>query len=199
MNELKSFEKLKDNLEKFPSIGAKSAERIAYNLLNMSDEEIEEFISNIHEVKTKIHRCPNCGLLTEQETCTICTDPTRSHDKCILMLDSKDVGAFDKVESFNGVYHVLRCNINPGKQQTRKDSGLDEFLSRIENEKIKEVIVAFGGTIEEEITISIVTKILTTKNIKVSRIARGIPRGQTLEYVDSLTLSDALDGRIEIK
>ncbi len=199
MNELKSFEKLKDNLEKFPSIGGKSAERIAYNILNMSDEEIEEFISNIHEVKTKIHRCPNCGLLTEESTCTICTDPTRSHDKCILMLDSKDVGAFDKVESFNGVYHVLKCNINPGKQQTWANSGFDDLLARIEKEKIKEIIITFGGTIEEEITISIVSKVLNAKNIKVSRIARGIPRGQTLEYVDSLTLSDALDGRIELK
>lgn len=198
MNELKSFEKLKDCLERFPSIGAKSAERIAYNLLEMSDEEVEEFLASIKEAKNKIHHCPNCGLLTEDSLCNVCSSSLRNHSLCILIRDSKEIDFFEKVETFNGVYHVINCNINPTKQETWEKSGLNKLLERVEKENIKEVIFTFGGTIEEEITISIIKNFLQKKGVKVSRIASGIPHGQSLEYLDSVTLKNALEGRIEI-
>ncbi|MBP5694795.1 MAG: hypothetical protein J6X03_05115, partial [Bacilli bacterium] len=122
MSDLKSLEKLKDEFEKFPSVGTKSAERIAFNFLSMSDEEVNRVLEAINEVRTKIHKCPICGLLTEQESCTICNDPNRNHDVCIVMLNSKDVGAFDKVDNFNGVYHVLSSTINPSRMYLEDNS-----------------------------------------------------------------------------
>lgn len=199
MSDLKSLEKLKDEFEKFPSVGTKSAERIAYNFLTMSDEDVKKILDSINDVRTKIHKCPICGLLTEQDSCVICSDPNRNHDICIVMLDSKDVGVFDKVDNFNGVYHVLNSVANPSKMNINDNSGINDFVKRVEKEKIKEVILTFGTSIEEQVTTIILSNLLTPLGVKISKIAHGVQHGQSLEYVDTLSLKDALEGRVELK
>ena len=199
MKDLKAVEKLADSFSLFPSIGTKTAERMAYALLDMDENDVKNLIENIEEVKNKIHPCPICGILTEEETCSICSDPDRNHTQCIVVASSKDILPFEKIGTYNGVYHVLGGLINPSKNITPGSLKIEELKTRIEKEGIKEIIIATNATPEGEITALYLSKILANTNLNITRLAYGMPIGASFDYIDSLTLDKALKGRTKIK
>lgn len=199
MKELESIEKLKDSFSLFPSIGGKTAERMAYAILNMPDEDVKEILTSIENAKNNIHPCPICGLLTEDEHCSICDDNSRDHHTCLVIESSKDAISFENTGSFNGVYHVLGGLISPRKNIGPEDINIDKLIERIDKEDIHELILATGATLEGETTALYITSILKDKNINISRIAYGIPIGANLDYLDNLTLDRALKGRTKLK
>lgn len=198
MKELKTLLSLIDSFSKLPGIGAKTAERMAYAVLDMKKEDVEEFGKAIIESKTKIHKCPKCGLYTEDDLCDICSNPNRDHSVCIVLTQPKDVLPFEKINDYNGVYHVLGGLISPSKGYGPENLNLDSLISRISSEGIKEVIIATNPTLEGETTSLYVSKILEKENVTVTRLAYGLPFGASLDYADSLTLTKALEGRKKI-
>ncbi len=199
MKELKSIIDLTNSFKKFPSVGSKSAERMAYALLDMDKKEIEGLIKTIEEVSNKVHQCPICGVLTEDDICSICKDPNRNHSTCIVVSYPKDVFSFEEIDSYHGVYHVLNGEISAYHGVTPKDLRIGELLKRIDEENIKEIIIATNPNIEGETTALYLAEILKNKNVVVSRIGFGMPIGGQLDYTDSLTLKRSLDNRTSIK
>ena len=198
MKELEAIQKLADSFSLFPSVGFKSAERMAYALLNLSKEDVDLLIKNIEEVKKNIHPCPNCGILIEGDTCPICSSSERDHTTCLVLANAKDAISFEKIGSFNGTYHILNGLINPSKNIGPEDIRIDSLILRIEKEGIKELIIATNGTPEGEITALYIAKILENKPIKITRLAYGIPIGANFDYLDQLTIEKALKGRTKI-
>lgn len=198
MKDLKVVDKLADSFSQFPSIGSKTAERMAYALLDMPQDEVENLLKNIKEAKSKIHPCPVCGILTDEDCCSICTDPDRNHEECIVVALSKDVLPFEKIGTYNGTYHVLGGLINPSKNIGPENLKIEELVNRIVKEGIKELIIATNATPEGEITALYISKILSDRNIKITRLAYGMPIGASFDYIDSLTLEKALKGRTKI-
>lgn len=198
MKELKSVERLIDSFAKLPGVGHKSAEKMAYSVLNMKIDDISEFSNALTNVKNKVHHCPICGSYTENEICDICSDNSRNHQQIIVVSYSKDVIAFENLNTFSGVYHVLNGVISAVNGVGINDLNIPSLLKRINDENIKEVIIATNPTTEGETTALYLAKILETKNIIVSRLAYGLPMGGHLEYADALTLGKALEGRKKI-
>lgn len=198
MSELKAFQRLIESLCKLPSIGPKSAERMAFKMLEMSEDDLKEFADAILNLKTKIHYCPVCGNLTEDDICSICKDETR--DQTLLMVVSfpKDLIAFEKAETFNGVYHVLGGTISISQGKSIDDLAITPLLEKIKKGVIKEVIIATNPTIEGETTALYLAKIIAPLNVKVTRLAYGLPIGGNLDYTDALTLAKAVEGRRKI-
>ncbi len=198
MEKLKALERLEESLAKLPSVGKKSAERMAYAMLDMDQEDLEEFSNAIKCLKEKIHTCPICGNLTEDDVCPICKDNSR--DKSLLMVVSypKDLLAFEKAEGFNGVYHVLGGTVSISKGKGIEDLAIPQLVERIKQGEIKEVIIATNPTIDGEATALYLARILQPYEVNVTRIAYGLPMGGNLDYTDSLTLSKALEGRRKI-
>lgn len=198
MKELKSLTRLEECFSSLPSVGKKSAERMAFAMLDMSDEALVEFSDAIKDLKESIHICPVCGNLTEDDICDICSDESR--DKSLLMVVSypKDLIAFEKTESFHGLYHVLGGTISVSRGKSIEDLAIPQLLSRIESGTIKEVIVATNPTMDGETTALYLAKILEPKGVNVTRLAYGLPMGGNLDYTDSLTLSKAFEGRRKI-
>lgn len=199
MKELETIEKLADSFTLFPSIGGKTAERMAYALLDMSEDEVNQIITSMKNAKTKIHPCPKCGLLTENDICSICSNENRDHSTCIVLENSKDAISFENIGTYNGLYHILGGLINPSKNISPDDIKISDLIDRIHNENIKEIIIATSATIDGETTALYITKLLENDNVKVSRIAYGIPIGASLDYMDTLTLDRALKGRTKLK
>lgn len=199
MKELKSIIDLTNSFKKFPSVGSKSAERMAYALLDMDKSEIDEIINAIENVSTKVHQCPICGVLTENNICSICEDKNRNHSACIVVSHSKDVLAFEEIGTYHGVYHVLNGEISAYHGVTPKDLRISELLDRIDKEDIKEIIIATNPNIEGDTTALYLAEILKNKNVKVSRIGFGMPIGGQLDYTDSYTLKKSLENRTSIK
>lgn len=199
MKNLQSIDQLVDSLTLFPSIGFKSAERMAYALLDMSKEDINRLVKNIENAKTKIHQCPICGSLTEEDQCNICKDTSRNHSTCIVVANPKDVFSFEKIGEFNCVYHVLNGLINPSKNVGPEDLNIAKLLDRIKPEGIKELIIATNGSSEGEITALYIAKLLENEDVNVSRIGYGMPIGASFDYLDSLTIEKALKNRTIIK
>ena len=199
MKELKSIIDLTNSFKKFPSVGSKSAERMAYALLDMDKSEIEEIINAIENVSTKVHQCPICGVLTENNICSICEDKNRNHSTCIVVSHSKDVLAFEEIGTYRGVYHVLNGEISAYHGVTPKDLRISELLDRIDKEDIKEIIIATNPNIEGDTTALYLAEILKNKDVKVSRIGFGMPIGGQLDYTDSYTLKKSLENRTSIK
>lgn len=198
MKELPSIEKLTDSFAKLPGVGHKSAQKMAYSVLEMKDEDVNDFSDALREVKTKIHKCHKCGNYTEGNLCEICADKTRDKTKLIVVSYQKDVYAFEKLETFNGLYHVLGGALSAVNGVGLEDLSINELLQRIEDDKVQEIILATNPTIEGETTALYIAKLLEKKNVNVSRLAYGLPMGGHLEYADSLTLSKALEGRKKI-
>lgn len=198
MKELETIEKLTDSFSLFPSVGTKTAERMAYAVLEMSDEDIKLLVSNIEQAKSRIHPCPNCGFLTEHEKCIVCSDENRDKSVCLVVGYPKDILSFEKLGSYNGTYHVLNGLINPSKNIGPENLNIDNLAARIKKEGIKELIIATCGTTEGEITALYLAKILSEFNLKITRLAYGIPIGSNFDYVDSLTMAKALKNRIKI-
>ncbi len=195
MDELPSIEKLADSFSKLPGVGARTAERMAYAILEMDEEDVMAFSSNLKDVKTKISRCPTCGLYVESGRCSVCEDAGRDHSSCIVVSQPKDAISFEKLKGFNGVYHVIGGLIAPSKGIGPADLNIDKLLERVQTEGINEIVVATSSTIEGETTALYLAKILEGLPVTVTRLGYGLPIGANLEYADAATLEKALEGR----
>ena len=193
-----SVENLIDEFAKLPGIGRKSAQRLAFHVLNLPKEQAQKFADAIMNAKETVHTCPKCQNLTDQELCTICSDPARDHSVICVVTDPKDVISFEKTREFRGVYHVLHGTISPLNHIGPDDIRIRELLHRVAEEDIKEVIIATNPDTEGEATAMYIARLLRPFSIRVTRLAYGIPVGGHLEYIDEVTLMRALEGRQDI-
>ena len=193
-----SIEKLIESFEKLPSIGHKTAQRLAFYMLNQSDEEIKEFTDSITNAKKNLKFCKECFFTSDTDPCYICSNPKRDHSTICVVEDVKDVIAMERTHEYNGVYHVLLGSISPMKGIGPNDIKVKELLNRVMNGKIKEIILATNPRVEGEATAMYISKLVKPMGVKTTRIARGIPIGGDLEYTDEVTLTKALEGRSEI-
>ena len=181
-----------------PGIGEKTAERLAFSLINFDKEKLTSFSDAICDVRDKLTYCNICGNITENEICDICADKERKSSIIFVVEKAKDISLFEKINIFNGKYHVLGGLISPLEGIGPEDINIDKLLSRIDKEEIEELILALKPSIEGETTMQYIKKVLENKNIKVTRIATGIPIGTDIEYIDSMTLEFAFEGRKDI-
>ena len=195
MEKLKALTRLEESLVKLPSVGRRSAERMAYALLSMDEEDLNEFSDALRNLKQSIHVCPICGFLTDGDKCEICNDNEREKDILMIVSYPKDVIAFENAETYHGLYHVLNGAISLGKGGSIDNLNINSLLDRVSNNHFKEVIVATNPTIEGEATALYIAKLLEDKVDNVTRLAYGLQMGGNLEYTDSLTLSKAIEGR----
>ncbi len=191
----KSIKNLIESFKYFPGIGEKTAERLAFSLLQMEKEQISSLSKNILDAGSNIKRCKICNNLSEGDKCTICEDKNRNHDLLCLVEDPKTVFSIEKLGTYKGYYHVLNGLISSFNGINSDDLMIGALIKRIENENFKEIIIAFKQCIEGEMTALYINNILGDMKIKVTRIASGIPMGADMEYVDSLTLEKAFDNR----
>lgn len=198
MRELKAFERLVESFMRLPSVGRKSAERMAYAVLNMDDSKVNEFSNALIDIKKKIHPCPICGLFTEDEVCEICSDNDRDKSTIIVLAKATDVINFEKIGTYKGSYHVLNGTISAIKGIGIEDLNVASLIKRIDKGNIKEIILALDATIEGETTAIYLSKLLEDKKITITRLAYGLPMGGHLDYADSLTIEKALEGRKKI-
>lgn len=198
MNYPDSLKVLIDSFKKLPSIGEKTAERLSFAVMNMSEEDINSFSKVIVDVKLKIKKCSICGNITENEICDICSDSSRDSDIICVVEDSKNIISLEKMGSYRGKYHVLNGLISPMDGKGPDDIMLDSLLQRIKKENIKEIIIAVSPTLEGETTSLYISKLLEPFKITVSKIAYGIPIGADMEYLDPMTLSMAMSNRNKI-
>ena len=193
-----SIEKLIESFEKLPSIGSKTAARLAFYILNASKEETDEFISAIQNAKQNLKYCSKCFNISDNDPCEICSNPTRDNSTICVVEDVKDVVAMERTHEFKGVYHVLHGSISPMNGIGPDDIKIKELLSRLMGGEVKEIILATNPRVEGEATAMYISKLVKPLGIKVTRIAHGIPVGGDLEYTDEVTLSKALEGRREL-
>lgn len=193
-----SFSKLIDVFRKMPGIGNKSAVRMAYHVLSMSEDEVSEMLSVIKTAKEKIVYCSHCQNTTEQNPCEICSNPKRDRSTICVVEQPKDVIALEKTREYYGTYHVLHGFISPMDGIGPEDIRIKELLNRAADEGVKEIIMAISPSIEGEATTMYISKLLKPFGIKITRIAYGIPVGGELEYADQVTLAKAIEGRREI-
>ena len=191
----KSIKNLIESFKYFPGIGEKTAERLAFSVIQMEKEQIDSLSKYIIDAGRNIKRCKICNNLSEGDICTICDDSSRNHDLLCLVEDPKTVFSIEKLGIYKGYYHVLDGLISSFNGINPDELKLSSLIKRIENEKYKEIIIAFKQCIEGEMTALYINNILSDMNIKVTRIASGIPMGADMEYVDSLTLEKAFDNR----
>ena len=184
--------------KKFPGIGEKTAERLALSCLNMDDETIQLFTTSLENSKTKIKKCEKCGNLSEDNECDICKDESRDTNVLCVVEESKNIVLFEKIGTYNGLYHVLGGLISPLDGINPEDINIASLLKRIEEEDIKEVILAVKPTVEGETTALYIRKILEGRDVVISKIAHGIPMGADIDYIDPLTLEIALSERSKI-
>ena len=192
---IEALDILAEQFARLPGIGRKSAQRLALALLEYSDEDIQAFVSAVGEAKAKIHRCPICQNLTDREVCPVCANAARDKSVICVVEDARAVMAFERVRSYNGVYHVLHGLISPMSGITPDALTLRELLARLQDDTVKEIIMATGATAEGEATAMYISRLLSPLGVKVTRLAHGIPYGGELEYADEITLSHALAGR----
>ena len=193
-----SIEKLIESFEKLPSIGSKTAARLAFYILNASKEETDEFINAIQNAKKNLKYCSKCFNISDNDPCEICSNPTRDNSIICVVEDVKDVVAMERTHEFKGTYHVLHGSISPMNGIGPDDIKIKELLSRLMGGEVKELILATNPRVEGEATAMYVSKLVKPLGIKVTRIAHGIPVGGDLEYTDEVTLSKALEGRREL-
>lgn len=198
MEKLKALIRLQESLAKLPSVGKKSAERMAFAMLEMDDDDLLEFSDAIRELKEKIHLCPICGNITEDEICDICADSDRDKNTIMVVSSPKDVIAFENAEGYHGLYHVLGGTISLSKGKGIDDLNIDSLIKRVEQGDIKEIIIATNPTVDGETTALYLAKLLEGKNVNVTRLAYGLPMGGNLDYADALTLTKAIEGRRKI-
>ncbi len=193
-----SIEKLVESFEKLPSIGHKTAQRLAFHILDLSNEEVKEFVDSIINAKKNIKYCSKCYNISDTETCSICSNPKRDESTICVVEDVRDVVAMERTHEYNGVYHVLHGSISPMSGIGPDDIKIKELLARLMDGSVKEIILATNPRVEGEATSMYISKLVKPLGIKVTRIARGIPIGGDLEYTDEVTLTKALEGRSEI-
>lgn len=194
----KSLDRLIDELNKLPGIGRKNASRIAFHLIALDEKEILKFSSILIEAKQNVKKCKICGNFSDKEECEICKNEFRDRSLICVVEDSRDIISLEKTGKYSGVYHVLGGKIAPLKGITPDKLNIVSLLERVASGGVKEVIIAINPDLEGETTSLYLNKILKNFEIKITRIARGIPIGGNIEYADSATISKALEGRQEI-
>ena len=189
--------KLIQELSSLPGIGAKSAQRLAFHILNMPKEQVEELSSAILDAKQNVRYCKECFTLTDEEICPICSDSSRNHKVIMVVENTRDLAAYEKTQKYDGVYHVLHGAISPMLGIGPGDIKLKELMQRLQKD-VDEVIIATNSSLEGETTAMYISKLIKPTGIKVTRIASGVPVGGDLEYIDEVTLLRALEGRTEL-
>ena len=181
--------------KKFPGVGEKSAERMALSVLEIDKETIDLFAESLKDSKTKIRRCEKCNNLSEEEMCEICKDKNRNKEVLCVVEEPKFVNLFERLNIFDGYYHVLDGLISPIDGINPEDINISTLIDRVKKDKVKEIILALKPSIEGETTALYISKILEDTDVKISKIAHGVPMGAEIDYVDSLTLEMALENR----
>lgn len=189
--------KLIEELSRLPGIGAKSAQRLAFHIINMPKEQVEQLSNTIIEAKTNVRYCKECCTLTDREICPICASEKRNKKQIMVVENPRDLAAYEKTQKYDGVYHVLHGAISPMLGIGPADIRLKELMFRLQGD-VDEVIIATNSSLEGETTAMYISKLIKPTGIKVSRIASGVPVGGDLEYIDEVTLLRALEGRIEL-
>lgn len=187
-----------DELAALPGIGNKSAQRLAFYIIGMSKERVQKLSDAIVDAKEHVHYCKYCQNLTDSDVCPICADPKRDHSTIMVVENPRDLAAYEKTGKYEGVYHVLHGVISPMLGIGPQDIRLKELMTRLQDDTVKEVIVATNSSLEGETTAMYISKLVKPTGIKVTRIASGVPVGGDLEYIDEVTLLRALEGRKEI-
>ena len=193
-----ALQNLADQFARLPGIGGKTAQRLAFYVLGLPEESAQEFADAILEAKRSVHTCPVCQNLTDREICPICDDDMRDRGLICVVAEPKDVIAMERSREFRGVYHVLHGVISPLNHVTQDDIKIKELLMRVGSENVREVIMATNPDTEGEATAMYISRLLRPMEVKVTRLAYGVPVGSQLEYADEVTLSRALEGRQEI-
>ncbi len=189
--------KLIDELSSLPGIGSKSAQRLAFHLINMPQDRVKRLARTILDAKENVRYCSECYTLTDKEICPICANAKRDHSTIMVVENSRDLAAYEKTGKYEGIYHVLHGAISPMLGIGPGDIKLKELLRRLEGE-VLEVIIATNSSLEGETTAMYISKLIKPTGIKVTRIASGVPVGGDLEYIDEVTLLRALEGRTEL-
>ncbi|NLB23653.1 MAG: recombination protein RecR [Clostridium sp.] len=192
-----AIEKLIDEFARLPGIGYKTAQRLTLHILNLPQDEVTQFAEALIKARGTLSFCTVCGNFTEKDPCAVCSNPTRDHNTICVVEQPKDIMSIEKIRDYNGVYHVLHGNISPMHGRGPQDINIKELVARMTRE-VKEVIVATNPTIEGEATAMYISRVLHPLEIKVTRIASGMPVGGDLDYADEVTLSKAMEGRKEI-
>lgn len=192
------LEELIDQFARLPSIGRKSAQRLAFHVLSMKQEDAERFINSINTARTAIHRCSVCCNLTDHEVCSICENPARDKSVICVVENPKDVNAIEKTHEYNGLYHVLHGAISPLNDIGIEDICAKELINRLHDDNIKEIIMATNTTVEGEATAMYLSRLIKPIGVKVSRLAYGVPVGADLEFADEVTIVKAIEGRNDL-
>lgn len=187
-----------EELRRLPGIGTKSAQRLAFHIINMPEEHVEHFAEVLVTARKNIRYCKYCCTLTDSEVCPICASDKRDHSTIMVVEHTKDLAAYEKTGQYNGVYHVLQGTLVPSLGNGPEDIRFKELESRLDQFPVKELILATNSSLDGEATAMYITKKVKPRGIKITRIASGVPIGGELEYIDEVTLSRALDGRIEL-
>ena len=193
-----ALQDLADQFARLPGIGGKTAQRLAFYVLGLPESEAQEFADAIIQAKKTVHTCPICQNLTDREICSVCNDDLRDKSVICVVAEPKDLIAMERSREFNGVYHVLHGVISPLNHVTQDDIKIRELLMRVASGEVREVIMATNPDTEGEATAMYISRLLRPMEVKVTRLAYGVPVGSQLEYADEVTLSRALEGRQEI-
>ena len=189
--------KLMDELSRLPGIGTKSAQRLAFHIINMPKEQVDQLAKTMVDARENVRYCKQCYTLTDKELCPICSNSKRDHKTIMVVENTRDLAAYEKTGKYEGVYHVLHGAISPMLGIGPGDIKLKELITRLEGD-VDEVIIATNSSLEGETTAMYISKLIKPTGIKVSRIASGVPVGGDLEYIDEVTLLRALDGRTQL-
>ncbi|MBQ9609340.1 MAG: recombination protein RecR [Lachnospiraceae bacterium] len=190
--------KLIEELSGLPGIGGKTAQRLAFYIINMPEDRVKSLSEAVLDAKTHIKYCKSCYTITDREECPICASPNRNHKLIMVVETPRDLAAYERTGQYQGVYHVLHGVINPAMGIGANDIRLKELIIRLEQEDVEEVIVATNSSVEGEATAMYISKLIKPSGIKTTRIASGVPVGGDLECIDEMTLLRALEGRITI-
>jgi recombination protein RecR len=187
-----------EELSRLPGIGSKSAQRLAFYIINMPVEQAEKLAGAILDARKNVHYCRECQTLTNSDVCPICANPERDHETIMVVENTRDLAAYERTGKYDGVYHVLHGAISPMLGIGPADIRLKELMQRLEKNPVREVIIATNSNLEGETTAMYISKLIKPSGIKVTRIASGVPVGGDLEYTDEVTLLRALEGRTEL-
>lgn len=186
-----------EELSKLPGIGSKSAQRLAFHIINMPVSEAEKLSRTIMDARSKVRYCSNCCTLTDDELCPVCKNPARNHKQIMVVENPRDLAAYEKTGRYEGVYHVLHGSISPSRGIGPTDIRLKELMTRLADD-VDELIIATNSNLEGEATAMYISKLVKPTGIKLTRIASGVPVGGDLEYIDEVTLYRALEGRVQL-
>ena len=198
MAEVEAIARLVNQLSRLPGVERKSAQRLAYHILSLPEDQVRDLAVAIFNGKKQVHFCPVCGNYTDTDPCVICSDPNRRKDIVCVVKDPRDVNAMERMRDYNGQYHVLHGVISPMEGVGPDDIRIRELMSRLSSGEIQEVVLATNPDVEGEATAAYISRLIKPMGIRVTRIAHGVPVGGELEYTDEVTLLRAFEGRREV-